>query len=73
MSAIEYILHHFTYSLFMKIILPRPAAFAWLMAPALAGGLLLSSCNSQPTATETDKTATVVSDEYQWPPPTVPP
>ena len=30
------------------------------MAPALAGGMLLASCSSQPTATETDKTATVV-------------
>ncbi|GAA4020590.1 hypothetical protein GCM10022409_00050 [Hymenobacter glaciei] len=39
------------------------AAFAWLTAPTLAAGLLLSSCNSQPTATETDKTATVVSEE----------
>jgi len=47
----------------MKLSLSRPAAFAWLAAPALAGGLLLSSCNSQPTATETGKTATVVSEE----------
>lgn len=47
----------------MKIALTRPVAFAWLAAPALAGGLLLSSCNSQPTATEADKTATVVSEE----------
>ncbi|GAA3970649.1 alpha/beta hydrolase [Hymenobacter antarcticus] len=39
------------------------AAFAWLTVPVLAGGLLLSSCNSQPTATEADKTATVVSGE----------
>jgi acetyl esterase len=31
--------------------------------PALAGGLLLSSCNSEPTATEADKTATVVSSD----------
>ena len=46
----------------MKLSQSRPAAFAWLIAPVLAGGLLLSSCNSQPTATETDKTATVVSE-----------
>ena len=46
----------------MKLSQSRPAAFAWLTAPVLAGGLLLSSCNSQPTATETDKTATVVSE-----------
>ena len=47
----------------MKLFQFRPAAFAWLTAPVLAGGLLLSSCNSQPTATETDKTATVVSED----------
>ena len=47
----------------MKLFQSRPAAFAWLIAPVLAGGLLLSSCNSQPTATETDKTATVVSED----------
>ena len=41
----------------------RLAALAWLVAPVLAGGLLLSSCNSQPTATEVDKTATVVPGE----------
>jgi starvation-inducible outer membrane lipoprotein len=38
----------------------RPVALAWLTAPALTASLLLSACNSQPTATETDKTATVV-------------
>ena len=38
-------------------------ALAWLVAPALTSGLLLSGCNSQPTATETDKTATVVSGD----------
>ncbi len=32
------------------------------LACAVVGGLLLSSCNSQPTATEADKTATVVSE-----------
>lgn len=47
----------------MKLSLTRPAAFAWLAAPALAGGLLLAGCNSQPTATEAEKTATVVSEE----------
>ena len=47
----------------MKLTLSRPAAFAWLAAPLLASGLLLSSCNSQPTATEADKTATVVSED----------
>ena len=35
---------------------------AWLVAPALAGGLLLSSCDSKPKATETTTTATVVPD-----------
>ena len=45
----------------MKLSLSRPAAMAWLAAPTLAGGLLLASCSSQPTTTETDKTATVVS------------
>ena len=47
----------------MKSLLSRSAAFVWLTAPALAGGMLLSSCNSQPTATEADKTATVVPSE----------
>ena len=46
----------------MKRSISRSAAFAWLAAPALAGGLFLSSCNSQPTATEVDKTATVVPE-----------
>ena len=46
----------------MKLTPTHSAAIAWLAVPALAGGLLLSSCNSQPTATETDKTATVVSE-----------
>ena len=46
----------------MKISLSRPAT-AWLLAPALVAGLALSSCNSQPTATEADKTATVVPSE----------
>ena len=41
----------------------RPAAFAWLLLPALAGGLLLSSCSSEPQATEADKTATVVPSD----------
>ena len=45
----------------MKLFFVRPAARVLLALPALAGGLLLSSCNSQPTATEADKTATVVS------------
>ena len=45
----------------MKSILFRSAAFALLTTQVLAGGLFLSSCNSQPKATETDKTATVVS------------
>ncbi len=47
----------------MKLSVFRPAALAWLAAPALAGSLFLSSCNSKPTATETDKTATVVPGE----------
>lgn len=41
----------------MNLTLFRPTIMAWLATPALAGGLLLSSCNSQPT-TEADKTAT---------------
>jgi hypothetical protein len=45
----------------MKSSLFRPAA--WFLVPALAGGLLLSSCNSEPKATEADKTATVVSSD----------
>jgi hypothetical protein len=47
----------------MKLASFRPAALALLAIPALAGSLLLSSCNSQPTATEADKTATVVPSE----------
>ncbi|MDQ2793315.1 MAG: alpha/beta hydrolase [Bacteroidota bacterium] len=47
----------------MKRSISRPTAFAWLAAPVLASSLLLAGCNSQPTATETDKTATVVSEE----------
>ena len=47
----------------MKFPVPTPTALAWLVAPALAGSLLLSGCNSQPTATEADKTATVVSED----------
>ena len=47
----------------MKLSLSRPTAFAWLAAPVVASSLLLSSCNSKPTATEIDKTATVVSAE----------
>ena len=45
----------------MKFSFSRPAAIAWLAAPVLTGSLLLAGCNSKPTATETDKTATVVS------------
>lgn len=47
----------------MKSSLFRSAASAWVLMPALAGGLLLSSCNSEPKATEVDKTATVVSSD----------
>ena len=36
---------------------------AWFLVPALVGGLLLSSCNSEPKATEVDKTATVISSD----------
>jgi len=43
----------------MKFFIPIPTAVARLVLPALAG-LLLGGCNSQPTATEADKTATVV-------------
>ena len=45
----------------MVFLLPRFVASIWLAVPVLAGGLLLSGCNSKPTATETDKTATVIS------------
>jgi acetyl esterase len=41
----------------MKLPVSRSAAMAWLAIPTLTGGLLLSSCNSQPTATEADKSA----------------
>ncbi|WP_141764571.1 hypothetical protein [Hymenobacter glacialis] len=41
----------------------RPLALACVVASALAGSLLLSGCSSEPTATEVDKTATVVSSE----------
>jgi uncharacterized lipoprotein YajG len=47
----------------MKMFLFRRAALLALLAPALAGSLLLSSCSSEPTATEADKTATVVSSD----------
>ncbi|MFD2717693.1 hypothetical protein ACFST9_03135 [Hymenobacter monticola] len=47
----------------MKSSLFRRVAFACFLTPALAGGLLLSSCNSEPKATEADKTATVVSSD----------
>ena len=47
----------------MKISLSRSAAWAWLVAPALTGGLLLSSCGSKPATTETEKTAIVVPSE----------
>ncbi|WP_082685144.1 alpha/beta hydrolase [Hymenobacter sedentarius] len=47
----------------MKRLSFRPSALAWVVAPALAGGLLLSSCNSNPKATEADKTVTVVPKE----------
>lgn len=47
----------------MKFSLFRSSASAWFAVPALAGGLLLSSCNSEPKATEADKTATVISSD----------
>ncbi|WP_210520819.1 hypothetical protein [Hymenobacter terricola] len=47
----------------MKFLLSHSVATAWLLVPALAGGVFLSGCNSKPTATETDKTATVVSSD----------
>jgi hypothetical protein len=53
----------FTFPFIMKSSLFRRVAFAWFLAPTLAGGLLLSSCNSEPKATEADKTATVVSSD----------
>ncbi|MBD2722614.1 MULTISPECIES: hypothetical protein [Hymenobacter] len=45
----------------MKVSVFRPAAVACLLS--LAGGLSLSSCNSEPKATDADKTATVVDSE----------
>ena len=47
----------------MKMFLFRRAALLGILAPALAGSLLLSSCSSEPAATEVDKTATVVSSD----------
>ena len=41
----------------MKLSFPRSTALLRLMVPALAGGLLLSSCNSQTTTSETDQAA----------------
>ena len=38
-------------------------SFRLIALSFLASGLLLSSCNSQPTATEADKTATVIPKE----------
>jgi hypothetical protein len=47
----------------MKRLAFRPTATKWLVAPTFALGVLLSGCNSQPTATEPEKTATVVPEE----------
>ena len=44
----------------MKNIFPRSVAPAWLVAPAVAAGLLLGGCNGKPAATETDKAVVVV-------------
>ena len=65
-SARKYPATNFTFPLnlpstYMKGINSRSAAYSWLVA--LASGLLLSGCNSQPTATVTDKTVTVVPSE----------
>ena len=56
---------HFKIMLFLRMNRTsfRPTTLAWLAAPALLVSLLLGGCNSQPTATETDKTATVVSSD----------
>ncbi|HET9502964.1 MAG TPA: hypothetical protein VFO93_05460 [Hymenobacter sp.] len=35
----------------------------WLAGPALALGVLLTSCSSEPKATDPNKTAEVVSDQ----------
>lgn len=35
----------------------------WLAGPALALGVLLASCSSEPKATDPSKTAEVVSDQ----------
>ncbi|WP_156176195.1 hypothetical protein [Hymenobacter terrenus] len=47
----------------MRFPLFRSAGSAWLALPAFAATLLLGSCNSQPTATEADKTATVIPSD----------
>lgn len=47
----------------MNLSCLRSLAPTLLLAPALTGSLLLSSCDSKPQATETDQTATVVSEE----------
>ena len=47
----------------MKRSFLRPAAITLLAIPALAGALTLTSCHSEPKATEADKTATVVSED----------
>ena len=46
----------------MKFSFSQPAVVAWFVAPALAGGMLLSSCDSQPKATDVNETAVVVPD-----------
>ncbi|SFQ00184.1 alpha/beta hydrolase [Hymenobacter arizonensis] len=47
----------------MKSSQIKPAALRLLLAPALMGGLLLTSCNSPSSTTETEQTATNVPAE----------
>jgi hypothetical protein len=53
----------FAFPHLMKLLPVRPFALRWLAGPAVAASMLLAACNSQPTATEADKTATVVPAE----------
>ncbi|WP_426061453.1 alpha/beta hydrolase [Hymenobacter sp. B1770] len=47
----------------MKSFQIKPTSLSWLLAPALMGGLFLSSCNSPSSTAETEQTATGVPVE----------
>lgn len=53
------VIHSFSLFTPIKLLPIRPFALTPL-APTLVGGLLLSACSSNPTATEASQTATVV-------------